>query len=197
MDYTALAATESNPVKTRSTGCLNVATGVTTVLQQRGKTLFHIGFHDGQRLCLHPEEAWCLAHRGVLDVTTVDSTTALPLRDVCAHLEKHTPRACREAYCFLRDRKFYPMRHERTTPPPISTADAIQIAYDVYAGKKMTPWPLFRVAVFAWDAAMPHAMALREAMGDDDVPWKLLVVDDEGSVLSYEIDGRRGQAHVY
>ncbi|OQR97777.1 hypothetical protein ACHHYP_10037 [Achlya hypogyna] len=185
--FNALAASEHNPVKTRSVGAMDATSGLTTVLQQRGKTLFHLGFHAQQRLHLYPEEAWCLAHRGVLDLSLQDDRTKLlSLRDVCDLVDEHVPRPCREAYCFLRDHKFFPRRHKGVAPQ-VSAADVVHVAFDVFGNKK-TLAPLFRVVVFEWDVPMPHASVLADAI--DEIPLKVLVVDAEGGVLSFEVGDR-------
>ncbi|OQS01944.1 hypothetical protein THRCLA_21553 [Thraustotheca clavata] len=185
----AVAASESNPVKTRSEATLDASNGLCTVQKQRGKSLFHVGFHEHQKLRLYPEEISCLAHRGVLDIYLDEKL--LSLRQVNDILEAFVPRECREAYCFLRERKFFPTRHisdGEIVRPQVSSSAQIHMAYDVHGSKKIEK-PLFRVAVFSWIECMPEIASIQCAM-QDNVPLKLLVADGEGSFVSFQVGHR-------
>ncbi|RHY64513.1 hypothetical protein DYB30_010556 [Aphanomyces astaci] len=179
--FDALARSEGNAVKNRSDGYLIVESGTTVVTKQRGKALFNTGFSEHNNLHLHPEEATCLAHRGVLDIRLADnsssaaslsslahrgvldirladnsssaaSTSSLSLHELNDQLSVCVPRECREVYCFLKDRKFIPRRVRR---PAVSTATHVSIAYAVHApGKKSDP-PLFHAVVFRMSDVMP------------------------------------------
>ncbi|RHY65516.1 hypothetical protein DYB34_010710 [Aphanomyces astaci] len=204
--FDALARSEGNAVKNRSDGYLIVESGTTVVTKQRGKALFNTGFSEHNNLHLHPEEATCLAHRGVLDIRLADnsssaaSISSLSLHELNDQLSVCVPRECREVYCFLKDRKFIPRRVRR---PAVSTATHVSIAYAVHApGKKSDP-PLFHAVVFRMSDVMPSLDLLLSLTptrspevpshphNDDsalpvDIPIKLFACDGEGGVIPLE-----------
>ncbi|RHY34626.1 hypothetical protein DYB32_000782 [Aphanomyces invadans] len=169
--FAAITRSEVSSVKHRSEGYLIVESGLTVVTKQQGKSLFNTGFYRQNRLHLYPEEATCLAHRGVLDirlasteVSSAPGSAYLSLRDLNDRLNVHVPRECREVYCFLKDRKFIPRRVQRsgtsTHRPVLSTATNVSIAYAVHApGKKSDP-PLFNAVVFRMSDPLPPLDAL-------------------------------------
>ncbi|KAF0700698.1 Aste57867_8752 [Aphanomyces stellatus] len=190
--FSSLSRSETNQVKTRSEGELSVQSGITVVTKQRGKALHNVGFHKTNKLQLYPEEATCLAHRGVLDIyASNDLSRVLSLREISDRLHVHVPRECREVYCFLKERQFIPRRHRGHNIahiPRVSTAEHVEFAYDVYGPGKKAALPLFRAIVCRMTDSMPDIEVLLQQMGDDDVvPVKIFVCDAEGGVLPMEI----------
>ncbi|CAK4657101.1 hypothetical protein LEN26_002369 [Aphanomyces euteiches] len=191
--YADLDRSETNSVKTRSVGVLHVETGLTNVTKQRGKAMFNVGHVKANTLHLYPEEAYCLAHRGVLDIFTAStSATALSLREISDLLHVHVSVECRQVYCFLKERKFIPRRHRDghngVDIPRVSSATQLFIAYDVYApGAKKSDQPLYCAVVFRMQDPMPSTESLSVLCKGTDMPVKLFICDGEGSVLSMEV----------
>jgi len=199
--YDTLQESLRNPVKTRSEGSLDTETGLVCIEKQRGKALFRVGFHRNQRQYLFPEETICLAHRGVLDVYL--NETLLSLEDTYQHVYPFVARECMEAYCYLREKKFFPKRctsifEKENLVPRVSGANDLFFAYEVH-GPKTTATDqnglkkkslLFRVVVLNTDSNVPRIGLLQRALARSDSPVKLLVVDSEGGVLPFEMSQR-------